>query len=108
MRRELSETNSDIHYIRDLRWGEQIHPVVKWAFWMFLMILIFIGVGGYTGVVPLSLQPALLHILVPLLVILGFLAIIGWSKSFDRAGRLVFLAVLLFMLLIGIVAIVIR
>ena len=72
---------------------------------MFLMILIFIAVGGYTGAIPLHLQPALLNILVSLLVILGALIVIGWFKSFDRGGWLVFLAVSAFILLIGILSI---
>ena len=106
MQRESSEGDLAPCHIRDLRWGEEVPPVVKWAFWMLLMILIFIGVGGYTGAIPLYLQPTLLYILVSLLVILGALMIIGWFKSFDRSGWLVFLGVLVFMLLIGILSIV--
>ncbi|NHI84003.1 MAG: hypothetical protein EAX81_06855 [Candidatus Thorarchaeota archaeon] len=58
------------------------------------MIVVFIEVGGYTGVVPLSLHPAFLYILVSLPVILGILSIIGVFKSFDGSAWMALLAVL--------------
>ena len=70
-----------------------------------MLILLFIGVGGYSGAISLYMQPVLLKILVPLLVILGAFIIIGWFKSFDRSGWLVFIAVVVFILLMGILSI---
>jgi hypothetical protein len=98
--------NESLCYIGNPRWGEPVHPLVKWAAWMFLFILIFIGVGGLTGVVPMYMQPMLLHILVPSFVILGVVVIVGLFKSFDRSGWIVILSVLALFLLIGILSLI--
>ena len=75
---------------------------------MFLFILIFLLVGGYTGILPMLMQPILLYILVPSFVILGVVIIVGVFKSFDRSGWIVILSVIALSLLIGILSLMLK
>jgi hypothetical protein len=73
---------------------------------MFLLILIFLFVDGSTGIIPMSIQPMALHILVPSLVICGVVMIIGFFRSFDRSAWIVILSVIAFFFLVGVLSLI--
>ena len=75
---------------------------------MFLFILIFLFVGGSTGIIHMSMQPMALHVLVPSLLICGVVMIIGFFRSFDRSAWIVILSVIALFLLVGVLSLVLN